>query len=68
VSLFCSQPSLLVCIYAQLIFIFFCYVRYVQLYAGNQDTFFTDFSKPFKKLDLLGMTNLMLTEWAEFHP
>lgn len=38
--------------------------KYVDLYAGDQEKFFADFSKAFNKLEELGTSNLVATEWA----
>ena len=38
--------------------------RFVNVYAGDQAKFFTDFAKAFQKLEELGTANLKATEWA----
>lgn len=38
--------------------------RYVKLYAADEKKFFNDFSAAFHKLEDLGTTNLVPTEWA----
>eukprot|EP00640_Fibrocapsa_japonica_P002810 CAMPEP_0113944488 /NCGR_PEP_ID=MMETSP1339-20121228/34449_1 /TAXON_ID=94617 /ORGANISM="Fibrocapsa japonica" /LENGTH=272 /DNA_ID=CAMNT_0000949707 /DNA_START=433 /DNA_END=1251 /DNA_ORIENTATION=- /assembly_acc=CAM_ASM_000762 len=37
--------------------------KYVDLYASNQDKFFSDFSAAFSKLEELGTKNLVATKW-----
>ena len=38
--------------------------KYVDIYAGDSDKFFADFSKAFQKLEELGTKNLVKTKWA----
>ena len=38
--------------------------KFVNVYAGDQAKFFTDFAKAFQKLEELGTANLKATEWA----
>ena len=38
--------------------------KYVEVYAKDQATFFADFSAAFRKLEELGTSGLVATEWA----
>ena len=38
--------------------------KFVDVYAGDQAKFFSDFAKAFQKLEELGTANLKATEWA----
>ena len=38
--------------------------KYDDLYAGDQNKFFSDFSKAFNKLEELGTTGLVATQWS----
>lgn len=40
------------------------FLKYVELYAKDQKKFFTDFTAAFQKLEDLGTTNLVSTEWV----